>query len=195
MSEATDVIEAVRSRAAKASPGQKGGAASAAPVSADDFRSGMRRLAGGVCVLTSELDGEPVGLTATAVTSLCAEPPRLLACVNKNVFAHAAIVGSGSVCINVLPTDAVDLAKRFAGMLPGVAGDARFEGIEWHRHPGGAPVLDGALVSFQCHVGEIVPANSHSILICDVVGVVLGDAAGVPLVYANGQFRAAAMEV
>jgi len=193
MNQATDVIEAVRRRAANASQGA--GAAYAAPVSADDFRSGMRRLAGGVCVLTSELDGVPAGLTATAVTSLCAEPPRLLACVNKTVFAHAAIVGSGSVCINVLATDDVDLAKRFAGMLPGVAGNARFEGIDWHRHPGGAPVLDGALVSFQCRVGEVVPAHSHSILICDVIGVVLGDAAGVPLVYANGQFRSAAVEI
>jgi len=163
--------------------------ASGATASSDDFRQGMRRLAAGVCVLTSELDGVPVGLTATAVTALCAEPPRLLACVNRQVYAHAAFETSRALCVNVLSADDVDIARRFAGMVPGVRGTERFAAGAWE---GQLPTLVGALASFRCRVAEILPASTHSILVCDVESVAVGSSDAVPLVYAHGQFRHAA---
>ncbi|MBV8805987.1 MAG: flavin reductase, partial [Sinobacteraceae bacterium] len=45
------------------------------------FKAGMRRLAAAVCLITSTTSaGEKVGLTATAVCSVSAEPPTLLCC-------------------------------------------------------------------------------------------------------------------
>lgn len=167
----------------------------AAGASPEVFRQGMRRLAGGVCVLTSDLEGAPVGLTATAVTSLCAEPPRLLACVNRKVYAYTAFEKSRSLCVNVLSVDDLDIAKRFAGMTPGVSGPDRFAEGRWHIECGKAPVLEGALASFQCCIVEIIPACTHSILICDVLNIAASGADAAPLVYANGQFRSAALEV
>jgi flavin reductase (DIM6/NTAB) family NADH-FMN oxidoreductase RutF len=41
------------------------------------FRAGMRALAGAVTVLTTVHDGRRWGLTATAVCSVSADPPRL----------------------------------------------------------------------------------------------------------------------
>ena len=164
-------------------------------VSPDGFRQGMRRLAGAVCILTSRLNGTPVGLTATAVTSLCAEPPRLLACVNRKVFAYSAFETSRLICVNVLSVDDIALARRFAGMTPGVTGAERFSAGAWQTGAGEAPVLEGALASFQCRIAEIVPSSTHSILICDVLNVVVGGSENAPLVYANGQFRSAALEI
>ncbi|RAR57577.1 flavin reductase (NADH)/flavin reductase [Paraburkholderia unamae] len=153
--------------------------------SPDDFRYAMRSLAGGVCVLTSELDGMPVGLTATAVTSLCADPPRLLACVNRKVYAHTAFEQTRTLCVNVLAAEDTEVARRFAGMVPEVSGTERFAHGAWHGTP---PALAGALASFACRIVEIVPAHSHSILICEVERVATSDTLAAPLVYAQGQF-------
>lgn len=159
--------------------------ASSSSATADAFRAGMRRLAGGVCVLTSELDGLPVGLTATAVTSLSAEPPRLLACVNRKVFAHTAFERTRTLCVNVLATEDASIAMRFAGMVPDVSGAQRFTQGDWHGSP---PMLTSALTSFACRVVEIVAAHSHSILICEVDRIAINEAETSPLVYAQGQF-------
>ena len=51
--------------------------APAAGISSEAFRAGMRHLAGAVTVLAaSGADGAPIGLAATAVCSLSAEPAR-----------------------------------------------------------------------------------------------------------------------
>ncbi|MES2256988.1 MAG: flavin reductase family protein [Pseudomonadota bacterium] len=167
----------------------------AALISADEFRQGMRRLAASVCVLTSECAGQVVGLTATAVTSLSADPPRLLACVNKKVFAHSAIEQSKKLCINVLSTDEVSIAQSFGGMKPDIAAVDRFSCGAWQLRQEEAPVLQGALVSFRCSVAEMISAHTHSILICDVLGVVLGEASAAPLIYVNGRFSSVATEI
>ena len=44
----------------------------------DEFRNAMRRLAVAVNVITISVDGAPMGMTATALSSLCADPPSLL---------------------------------------------------------------------------------------------------------------------
>lgn len=49
----------------------------------------MRRLGAACTVIASMKDGVRVGLTATAVCSVSAAPPRLLVCVNQKVRAHA----------------------------------------------------------------------------------------------------------
>ena len=57
-------------------------------VNSDDFREGMRQLAAGVTIVTTSIGDQRIGLTATAVCSLSAEPPMLLACVNREAGAH-----------------------------------------------------------------------------------------------------------
>nr|UII03341.1 FMN reductase [Paraburkholderia sp.] len=155
----------------------------------------MRRLASGVCVLTSGLDGKPAGLTATAVTSLSADPPRLLACVNQTASAYATIEKSRSLCVNVLSADDLSLARCFAGMVPTMVGAARFAQGIWSDCEGGAPVLSSALVSFQCRVAEMLPAHTHSILICDVLGLAMRPRDSAPLIYVDGHFTSTRVEM
>ncbi|WP_299452255.1 flavin reductase family protein [uncultured Pigmentiphaga sp.] len=51
----------------------------------------MRRIPSAVAIASTSYDRERRGLTATAVCSVSAEPPQLLACVNKQVRAHGHI--------------------------------------------------------------------------------------------------------
>ncbi|MCY1300347.1 4-hydroxyphenylacetate 3-monooxygenase reductase component [compost metagenome] len=164
------------------------------PVTAAEFRNGMRRLTGAVCILTVQKGQVRAGLTATAVVSVSAEPPRLMVCVNRGVFAHELIEVGGPLCVNVLGAQNLDHARRFAGMVEGVQGDERFLRGAWHEGEAGAQVLAEALVAFECRVIELLSASSHSMVLCEVVKVHAcagGDAAdrsGQPLVYFDGRF-------
>ncbi|MBX6318957.1 flavin reductase family protein [Pigmentiphaga sp.] len=61
------------------------------PPSANTFKAAMRRIPSAVAIASTSYDRERRGLTATAVCSVSAEPPQLLACVNKQVRAHGHI--------------------------------------------------------------------------------------------------------
>jgi flavin reductase (DIM6/NTAB) family NADH-FMN oxidoreductase RutF len=158
-------------------------------VDAGTFRQGMRFLASGVSIIASIHDGVRSGLTATAVCSVTADPPRLLVCVNKNVHAHNVIQASGILSVNLLSSQQEDIAKCFAGMQEGVSGTDRFSVGEWTQLITGAPILKHALVSFDCRVLESHTASSHTGLLCEVVGVRCGTDEDA-LVYFNGVFHA-----
>ncbi|TDF82617.1 flavin reductase [Pseudomonas sp. H9] len=162
----------------------------APPVATADFCKGMRHLAGACVVIASGNDREKAGLTATAVCSITADPPRLLICVNRNVFAHEVIKRAGAFSINVLAHDQEFIAKRFAGMVEGVSGEQRFAQSNWAAGVTGVPLLEDALVSFECRLAEVIPASTHDMFIGEVVGIQGVQAQQSPLVYFNSRFAA-----
>lgn len=157
-------------------------------VNADRFRAGMSRVAGACTIITSSVDGERAGLTATAVCSVSAEPPRLLVCVNRSVRAHQVIAHSRRLGVNVLGPEHENLAKRFAGMVQGVVGCDRFLEGDWADSSLGVPLLRDALVSFECEVIEETVSGTHSIFLCEVVDVATASNGDSALVYFNRHF-------
>src|SRR5271169_5277408 len=155
-------------------------------ISGEDFRLAMRRLAGGVSIITGAGPDGPLGVTATAVTSLTAEPPSVLCCLNRSLQLETAVKETGRFGVNMLRTDHHDLAKRFAGMH-GVRGSAKFEQGDWTILPSDVPTLSDSLVSFDCRVDDILEVGTHSIFVGLIADVHFGDS-GDPLVYCNGTF-------
>jgi flavin reductase (DIM6/NTAB) family NADH-FMN oxidoreductase RutF len=152
----------------------------------EDFRLAMRRLAGGVSIISGAGPDGPLGVTATAVTSLTAEPPSVLCCLNRSLQLEKAVKETGRFGVNMLRADHHDLAKRFAGMH-GVRGSAKFEQGDWMILPGDVPALSDSLVSFDCRVGDIFEVGTHSIFVGLIDDIYFGDL-GDPLVYCNGTF-------
>jgi flavin reductase (DIM6/NTAB) family NADH-FMN oxidoreductase RutF len=68
-------------------------------------------------MITALHDGKRFDLTATAMNTVCAEPPRLLVCINKSGMRHEMISASGAFCVNVLGEQHEKTARAFAGML------------------------------------------------------------------------------
>lgn len=161
-------------------------------VSAEDHRYGMRHFAVGVTIITGrdEVGGEVrrAGLTATAVCSVTADPPRLVVFVNKNVFASDVILRSGALCVNVLAGDQEEVGKAFAGMIKEVQGDARFQYGSWCELASGAPTLDGALANFDCRVIKVFDESTHHAFLCEVLAT-RERTDGEALIYLNGAFR------
>jgi len=173
---------------AAACPSSSGSGTSGMGIDASAFRAGMARLGGACTIITGQHEGERAGLTATAVCSVSAEPPRLLVCVNRSVRAHQLIADSARLGVNVLGPAHEELAKRFAGMVQGVVGGDRFLDGAWMQSPRGVPVLADALVSFECEVIEETVSGTHSIFLCEVTDVATAGNAHSALVYFNRHF-------
>lgn len=157
----------------------------------DLFRAGMRRLAGGVTIITSlDAEGRRCGITATAVCSLSTEPPSLIACVNRSTSIAAVVEQRGVFAVNVLAEDQRGVAETFAGRT-GHAREDRFAVGEWIDDGTGAPVLADASVSFDCKLAEIHEFGTHMILIGQVVSTRCADGETPPLIYGDGAFLTA----
>jgi flavin reductase (DIM6/NTAB) family NADH-FMN oxidoreductase RutF len=132
-----------------------------------EFIAAMGQNVSAVCVITSAQHGKRVGLTATAMSSVSAEPPRLLVCVNKTGTSHEMIVSSGIFCVNILAEAQDKVAKAFAGMM-GRDFD-RFSVGAWDEMMTGAPALKNATAVFDCNINQVIDQSTHSIIIGDVV--------------------------
>jgi flavin reductase (DIM6/NTAB) family NADH-FMN oxidoreductase RutF len=155
-------------------------------IPADDFKQAMRHLAGGVTIIATEHEGHRAGLAATAVCSVSVDPPTLLVCINSGASAHDGIRASGRFSVNLLASGQNGIARCFSGET-GLKGEERFAMGEWSPLVTGAPVLEGALVSFDCRVTEVVRMATHSVIFGTVVGVA-SKAAAKPLIYAHGTY-------
>lgn len=155
-------------------------------ISLDQFRTGMQQLAAGVSVITTEHLGDRAGLTATAVCSLSAEPPRLLVSINRAGYTFGLIASSRKLCVNVLNVTQANIATLFATPAPNGAED-RFTGGDWRNAVTGSPVLGNALVAFDCRVTSIIDTGSHGIVIADIVHVA-SEPDLAPLLFARGKF-------
>ncbi|MGE0759193.1 MAG: flavin reductase family protein [Pirellulaceae bacterium] len=146
----------------------------------------MRQLTGAVCIIATANGTDKAGLTATAVCSVSAQPPRLLVGVNRSGRSSGLIRSVGRFSVNVLADADQTLAARFA--RPSESSDSRFEQGHWRLGVLGVPVLGTALATFECRIEQIVDSGTHGILFGDVVAVHGGHSLAGPLLYANGQF-------
>jgi flavin reductase (DIM6/NTAB) family NADH-FMN oxidoreductase RutF len=145
----------------------------------------------GVAVVTAvDAGGAPRGLTTNAVTSVSAEPPMLLVCVDKASRTLPALLAARRFAVNFVSTGRHDLAAAFASKA-----DDKFAGVAWRPGETGAPLLvEDALAWAECETEQEIEAGDHWILVGRVVAGQPPDPEAVPLVYfrrAYGHFAPA----
>jgi flavin reductase len=147
------------------------------------FRNAMRRLATTVSVVTCADEDGWHGMTATAVTSVCDEPPALLVCVNRATAFYGRLSVSGSFCINLLRYPHVQISQAFGGTLKGAE---RFERGNWTlaHH---LPCLVNAQANLFCKTASVTHFGTHGIFIGCVDEVWFAKDTG-PLVYQDGHY-------
>ena len=149
------------------------------------FRSLMRRLAGGVAVITAGRGEDITGMTVTSLTSLSATPPRLLVSIYRQASSFALIERYRSFGVNILGSEQQALADRFSnGRLKG---RQRFEGTAWSTGASGVPLLTTSLATVECEAEEIIERHSHAIIVGRLLGMELSHRLS-GLVYWNGQY-------
>ena len=163
------------------------------PRSSNEFRAGSdaRTLrdsfgcfATGVPVVTaSGEDGLPVGLTVNSFTSVSLDPPLLLVCIQNGSGSGEILRYGKHFAINVLQASQIDISNRFAGKS-----DQRFEQTAWSRGSFGAPLIAGALVSYECSRFGVHEAGDHFILVGEVERAEFEPRRD-PLLYFRGRYR------
>lgn len=151
-------------------------------VDAEIFKAVMRRLAGGVVVITANNNGSLYGMTATAFCSVCADPPTILIIVNRSTRTHPHIQTTRKFAVNILSDRQRDIAERFAGKL-----SDQFAGVNYILPPDGSPAFVGAAASLQCEVTQCIEIGTHTVFIARVADA---DAAELtPLLYHSAQYH------
>ena len=136
-------------------------------VEAETFLKAMRRFASGVCIVAAGEGESRCGITVSAFSSVSAEPPMVLVCLNRKSGSHDCLTSAGSYSINILGAEQEEAAMLFAGAR-GVHGAARFDD-SWTKSASGAPVLKTAHHSIVCTSVAQYPAGSHTVLIGQVI--------------------------
>jgi flavin reductase len=148
-----------------------------------DFRAAMRRVASTVNVITVDAGGQPLGITATAMSSIAMDPPSLLVCINRAAYLHGFIEGASHFAVNVLHRDQQPIAAMFADRNQH---SLRFlEG--WSVEEGRPPRLVDAQASILCRMTERHSFGTHGIFIGVVEDVAVREDVA-PLVYLDGSY-------
>ncbi|MCB0044978.1 MAG: flavin reductase [Caldilineaceae bacterium] len=156
-------------------------------VDAQSFKEALAQWASGVTVVTTLHEGEPIGITASSFSSVSAEPPQILICVNKRLFTHRAIEEQGTFAVNILGQEHLEWGKRFAGMIPEI--EDRLAGIDAASAVTGCPVFTGALAWLDCRLIHAYDAGSHSVFIGEVLAAAARGEAADPLLYYYRDWR------
>ena len=137
-------------------------------VEATGFRDAMSLLTTAVNVITTKGNSGVHGFTASAVCSVTDTPPTLLVCMNQASRSHAHFVDNKVLSVNVLSAQHEPLSNAFASQL---SIEERFNHGSWTELVTGAPILEDALVSFDCDIEQVQQVGTHSIFMCRVVAI------------------------
>ncbi|MEJ0094453.1 MAG: flavin reductase [Methylocella sp.] len=142
--------------------------AAASPVTQQRYRNAMALVGAAVHLVTTDGPGGLAGFTASAVCSVTDAPPTLLVCVNRNSSVSEAFGRNGVLCVNTLTSAHEELSTLFGGKTPV---EERFAASDWTRAATGAPILIGAVASFDCRIESKVDVGTHTVLFCRVIGI------------------------
>jgi flavin reductase (NADH) len=158
------------------------------PVERDEYVHIMSAFPTGVAVVTTlEPDGTPRGLTTNAVTSVSADPPILLVCVDLNSRTLPALLHTRRFVVNFMRDDCEELCRLFASKA-----DDKFERVAWTPGLGGVPILhEGAIAHAECSTLEELEIGDHVVVTGLVEAGDPPDPAAAPIVYFRKEFSGA----
>jgi flavin reductase (DIM6/NTAB) family NADH-FMN oxidoreductase RutF len=158
------------------------------PVPRDDFIAIMSAFPTGVAIVTTlEPNGTPRGLTTNAMTSVSADPPILLVCVDSNSRTLPALLHTKRFVVNFMRDDCAEICRLFASKA-----DDKFEHVAWTPGIGGVPILhEGAVAHAECATLDELEVGDHVVVTGLVEAGAAPAASDVPIVYFRRSFSSA----
>ncbi|MCC5969060.1 MAG: flavin reductase [Pararhodobacter sp.] len=156
-----------------------------AAISVDEYKNAMRHVASAVALLTFRDQAGWAGLTTTAICSATTEPPTLVVCVRRDLPVASRLRAAGVFAVNFLTDAQADIARRFSTSSQIECNP--FDTGDWSEGATGAPVLAGAVSSFECRIERAFEHGSHDLLLGLVQDLKM--APGENLLYRDGFFR------
>jgi flavin reductase (DIM6/NTAB) family NADH-FMN oxidoreductase RutF len=135
------------------------------PIARESFFEVMASFPAGVAIVTTvDQDGVPRGLTTTAVSSVSADPPTVLVCVDLGSRTLAALRARRSFVVNLVGKGRSQLGLLFASKA-----DDKFDAVSWRPTGSGLPLLyDDVLAWAECSTVHDLEVGDHVILVARV---------------------------
>ena len=147
----------------------------------------MSRWTTGVTIVTSKAGERIHGMTVSDFSGVSLSPPLVMVCADRSSNTHGVIAEGKCFAVNILAAGQEALSNRFASKKDE---ERRFEGLELATAVTGAPLIPGAVASWDCSLVATHTAGDHDIYVGQVESLVTRDLE--PLVYHGGAYRALA---
>lgn len=144
----------------------------------DALKAVFRNHASGIAVITSRTaSGEPIGFTASSITSLGSNPPLVSLNIAQGSSSYQHLTVGTKVAIHTLDDSTLGLAKRMAGPR-----ENRFDGSE-AEGPYGLPILIDCPAILIGEVRERFEVEANAVLIISGLEASVQSIPEKPLVY------------
>ena len=148
-------------------------------VSKDLFKQTVGSFPTGVTVTTAySADGQVVGMTASAFSSVSLDPLLVLMCPAKDAECYSALTEADYFSIHLLAGDQGPLAWQFAK-----SDVDKTQGLSLDKGPNGSPKILGCLAYLECRHHALYDGGDHGILVGEVRHIELPETDREPLVY------------
>ena len=149
-----------------------------------ELRNALGRFATGVCLITAvDEQQRALALTANSFASVSLDPPLVLWSLQNNSEVYDVFARPRHYAINVLSANQQNLSNQYARK-----GEHLLDAAHFSSGKHGAPIIHGALVSFECELEATHEGGDHLIIVGRVHDMTPG-AEDKPLLFFSGGYR------
>lgn len=145
-----------------------------------DLRNALGLFGTGVTIVTTAVEGKPVGITVNSFTSVSLDPALVLWAPAKASLRFATFEAAPHYAIHVLEHSQTDLASLFARNAED------FSTCDWQWNEHGVPVIQKAVARFECERLSSHDGGDHAIVVGRVLRAI--NFGGDPLMFVSGEF-------
>jgi flavin reductase (DIM6/NTAB) family NADH-FMN oxidoreductase RutF len=153
-------------------------------MNSEQFKEAFRILASGVSVISFWAGADLHGFAATSLTSVSMSPPMALFCVGRQSRSFGYLNIAKEIGISILGSHQREISERFSGGSP----QGSFRDIEILQEKSGAPVIRGAMATFEARIVEQHPVGDNVICVCSLLSA-RAETETSPLIYMSRQYH------
>jgi flavin reductase (DIM6/NTAB) family NADH-FMN oxidoreductase RutF len=146
------------------------------------FRQVLGHFPTGVCIVSSFVDEQPVGMAIGSFFSISLDPPLVGFCAGQASSTWSRLRRADRFCVSILADDQEEVSRRFASKEAD-----KFAGLAWDRSPLGSPRLGGALAWVDCRTSATHDGGDHDIVVGAVHDLAVARE-GHPLIFFRGGY-------
>ena len=126
-----------------------------------ELRDALGRFATGVCVITT-VSGEQkaVGMTANSFSSVSLDPPLVLWSLQNNSDVYNVFAAPRHFAVNILSSEQQAYSNQYAKK-----GQHDLDPAHYRLGKYGAPIIRGALATFECELHATHEGGDHLIIV------------------------------
>lgn len=150
------------------------------------LRGALGKYATGVAVITTKLDGQPLGMTVNSFAAVSLDPPLILWSIQNSSGRFESFTRTERFSVNVLGAEQAHIARAVASAD---AASSAFDSFDWSTGNNGSPLINGAIARFECSRQQVLPGGDHQIIIGKIEEI--SECAGEPLLFVKGGYARA----